>query len=476
MIIRNNLIARGLEEQVFKNQSDIADIQRQTQLIGYKVVKSVATVEDLPLESSDEFEALEYGDTYAVGNEDDGYVYYCKVKANSVDPDAHWLYLGTPIGAVGPQGEQGPVGPQGEQGERGEQGPRGNTGPRGPQGIQGPRGFTGDTGPQGEKGERGDPGQYADFDYSTVTFDAIVEAVEDGYLPRIVYTEDGGEGDYVFTIYLRAASTDAPHSSPDAVEAYRFQGYDPYTDEMLEATIIIGDIKSFTHFKIKQEVSSVNTKTGAVVLSASDIKATNSKSIQANLERIDSTVEDVIDGLEGKLNASKSAVASVGGLVIPSVAPTDVILTGIDTDREQVQIYLGDNLTLAGDTSPYTLNASGGGGGAVYKHVIKAAFNYVDDFEQTNSGFLKFETYSSSSTALASNYDEFRALLTKTTNLEGKYSDSDGSVEILKFVEVDEYKHVWTIAYSNGGDYVEKLPIYFSRLSDIVVTDTITAI
>lgn len=50
-------------------------------------------------------------------------------------------------------------------------------------------------------------------------------------------------------------------------------------------------------------VQSVNTKTGAVVLSASDIKAVNNQSIQSNLERIDDTAADLqeqIDNLSSR--------------------------------------------------------------------------------------------------------------------------------------------------------------------------------
>lgn len=47
-------------------------------------------------------------------------------------------------------------------------------------------------------------------------------------------------------------------------------------------------------------VTSVNEQTGDVVLTASDIYVTNSQSVQANLERIDGEVEDVIDTLATK--------------------------------------------------------------------------------------------------------------------------------------------------------------------------------
>lgn len=67
----------------------------------------------------------------------------------------------------------------------------------------------------------------------------------------------------------------------------------------------------------------------------------------------------VFDAMAGKLDASKSAVASVGGLVTPTSAPTDIALVAVETDREQAQVYAGDGIELDGATSPYTANIVG---------------------------------------------------------------------------------------------------------------------
>lgn len=61
------------------------------------------------------------------------------------------------------------------------------------------------------------------------------------------------------------------------------------------------------------------------------------------------------DDLEGKLDASKSAVASVGGIVTPSVVLTENEVVGVGVNGEQIRIKLGDGLYLDGTTSPYTL-------------------------------------------------------------------------------------------------------------------------
>lgn len=86
----------------------------------------------------------------------------------------------------------------------------------------------------------------------------------------------------------------------------------------------------------------------------------------------------VFDALAGKLNASKQAVATVGGLVSPTAVLANNELVGVGVNGEQVRVQLGEGLTLEGSTSPYTLKASGGGGGTqLYKHTIECAGNYI---------------------------------------------------------------------------------------------------
>lgn len=67
-------------------------------------------------------------------------------------------------------------------------------------------------------------------------------------------------------------------------------------------------------------------------------------------------VADYVDA-EGitKLDATKAAVANVGGLVVPSSAPSDTSLVAVGTGNDQEQVYIGAGLTLEGSTSPYTL-------------------------------------------------------------------------------------------------------------------------
>lgn len=64
----------------------------------------------------------------------------------------------------------------------------------------------------------------------------------------------------------------------------------------------------------------------------------------------------VFDALAGKLDANKNAVATVGGLVTPSQAPTLIEFVGIDSTGDQVRIQVDTNdFEIDGSTSPYTL-------------------------------------------------------------------------------------------------------------------------
>lgn len=122
-----------------------------------------------------------------------------------------------------------------------------------------------------------------------------------------------------------------------------------------------------TEGQVISKVDSTDQNVEWKTLTASDIPVDNSQSVQDNLERIDLEVEGLVDDVadlnSGKLNASKNAVANVGGLVTPTAVLSSNELVGIGTNGEQIRVQLGDGLTLEGSTSPYTLKASGGGGG-----------------------------------------------------------------------------------------------------------------
>lgn len=192
MLEIDNKQLRNLQEQVLKNQHDIADINEANKVLnqfGIKVVGQVLDVEQLPDPST---YVGDYGDAYLVGSKTP-YDYYIFTRPNQFHETAFWLNIGVfPLaGPKGDQGEQGAQGPQGDgskwyvsandpastQGfKNGDQwlnsstgyvfsfenstwinkgnirGLQGVQGPQGPQGIQGPQGPQGAQGPQGDVG------------------------------------------------------------------------------------------------------------------------------------------------------------------------------------------------------------------------------------------------------------------------------------------------------------------------------------
>lgn len=205
-MIRGNCVYRNLEEQVRKNQSDIQDITSATGLLGIKSVGVVPTYEDLPAEDSEEFEALEYGDAYAVG-ESAPYTFYVKTRANDSITYDHWFLLGSIQGAQGPQGEPGTNGTNGVS-------PRLRINPQTgywevdyiiggvgwqslgvlAQGPQGETGQNGQDGAPGEQGPKGDPGGWIHIVARLARVDMLPDPEEsefgDAYLVGTVMPQD----------------------------------------------------------------------------------------------------------------------------------------------------------------------------------------------------------------------------------------------------------------------------------------------
>ena len=129
MIKINSKEYRNLQEQVYKNMSDIATIKAGKYVLdefGIKVIGQVDSVANMP--SVADYKAnnpdWEYGDAYAVG-EDSPYTLYILTRADDDGhPNDYWFNIGE-FPAVGPEGPEGP------QGETGPQGPQGNPGVNG---------------------------------------------------------------------------------------------------------------------------------------------------------------------------------------------------------------------------------------------------------------------------------------------------------------------------------------------------------
>ena len=186
---------RNLEEQV-QYLTNFHDVNQGLAQWGIKIIGQVtdaAALEDVPTEG------LEFGDTYAIG-EEPPYDFYIWTRTSLSGENGYWFNFGN-ISIAGPQGPQGEQGIQGLNGESTQwvtvlqNLPNANAyvdgdmllrasdgavykcvkkadgtkqwtyimsimGPQGPQGIQGPKGDKGEPGEQGPKGDTGDPGGF----------------------------------------------------------------------------------------------------------------------------------------------------------------------------------------------------------------------------------------------------------------------------------------------------------------------------
>lgn len=156
MLKYGNKEFRNLEEQVLKNQSDIAGFY-ETKLtldeFGIKVVGvQTEAPEGVP---GDEWE---YGEAVLVSETGlEPYQMYIVTRHEEEGTiGKQWVNIGT-FPKAGPQGPQGPQGEPGI-GLPGPAGPAGREGKRGIQGLRGERGFQGERGERGERGETGATG------------------------------------------------------------------------------------------------------------------------------------------------------------------------------------------------------------------------------------------------------------------------------------------------------------------------------
>ena len=193
-------------------------------------------------------------------------------------------------GPQGPPGVQGPVGPEGPQGIQGipgpsgPQGPQGVSGPQGPQGaqgIQGPVGPTGPTGPQGPPGadtgigEAPVDGAVYGRQGSTTSWQRALPIAGGTLTGRLILPADpisameAVDKRYVDNNFITPAQGDARwvNVSGDTMTGLLTLSADP-TDNLHAAT------KQYVDVAVAGSVSGVasfNTRTGAVVLSSSDV-------------------------------------------------------------------------------------------------------------------------------------------------------------------------------------------------------------
>lgn len=117
MFIINKNEYRNLQEQVLKNQQDIAvhyAVDRVLADFGIRIIGRVDTPEDIvtqPIPAG----GYQYGDAYAVGEEGTVYDYYIYTRPFEGETEDQWFDIGS-LTIAGPQGPQGEQGPQGATG------------------------------------------------------------------------------------------------------------------------------------------------------------------------------------------------------------------------------------------------------------------------------------------------------------------------------------------------------------------------
>lgn len=144
----------------------------------------------------------------------------------------------------------------------------------------------------------------------------------------------------------------------------------------------------------QESVSSVNGKTGAVVIDATDVKlTTNQQTVQANFIRIDESLDNKLDKISTSGTRRVYGITTEGNQAeyILSQAPNNQTIAQRNADgniKTNTPVYFDDcaNKKYVDDHI--------GGGGKIYKHYI-----YVDD---TDTGYYYITLYSSSITPIDS--------------------------------------------------------------------------
>ena len=271
-----------------------------------------------------------------------------------------------------------PQGTQGIQGEQGPQGPQGPTGPQGATGAQGPQGIQGIQGPKGDKGDDGTSFEIVATVASVVDLPNSAPAGEAYFVgtvaPRDVYTFDALTHSWVNQGKLQGPKGDTGPKGgtgpqgpqgPQGIQGVQGpkgdtgpQGPKGDTGPQGEAGIV--SLESLIALLEGSEFISVdlNEQSTKVRFELDMTNVDNAPTVNSgNLVKSGG----VFDALAEKLNATKSAVANVGGLVTPTAVLSSNELVGIGVNGEQVRVQLGEGLTLEGSASPFTLKASGGG-------------------------------------------------------------------------------------------------------------------
>lgn len=163
------------------------------------------------------------------------------------------------------------------------------------------------------------------------------------------------------------------------------------------------------------------------------MKNNPSLSVQDSFERIDGEIEYLTDEINSKLDSNKNAISQVGGLVVPSNRVDNIGIVGVTNDGEQVQVKIGNGLSITGTTSPYELESSGGSGGTqLYKHIL--TFRRLDGQSQK----FKAELIDDKSTAYANKQELYEKHPYFTCVAVAPNSGPPGDIAFVAFTLIQE--------------------------------------
>lgn len=248
-----------------------------------------------------------------------------------------------PEGPQGPAGPEGPQGPPGEKGDPGEQGPAGKDGAPGAEGPAGPQGPKGDTGATGAQGPKGDPGEQGPAGKDGAP-GAEGPAGPEG--PQGPAGKDGAPGAEGPQGPPGEKGSDATVTAANIKTALGYTPADQKAVGQLQEEIV--DLEESKQpkgdYALKSElptvpVKSVNGKTGAVVLNASDVGATTEEYVDSQIADLKSqgnqqtinfaqgeTVEEALAWLGENGDTSKTYVLPDG--FIYAYMKTEVVVVG----------------------------------------------------------------------------------------------------------------------------------------------------
>lgn len=320
MITINGKVFRNLQEQVDYLSDNLENLQLGNAAYG---IIAEGPFETFP-------EEMEEGKYYIVKSGD----YYHLYDSKKND-------LGQIQGEKGDKGDQGPIGPEGPMGPQGPQGIQGEQGEQGIQGIQGPEGSQGPQGPKGDPGSLNGVTASVDTTTGTPSVDVNFD-INAGTVDLAFHGLKGDQGDVGPQGPAGPAGPQGPKGEQGVQGPRGLPGQDG-KDGSVNSIAIAGTLYEPVDGKIilpGPPVTSVNSKTGDVVLAASDIKAEDNSTVQANITRID----DKITRIDGKITEIENKV--------PTTYLQNAYVTG-DT------LYIDKN-----DGSTVQFNGGSGGGGS----------------------------------------------------------------------------------------------------------------